>query len=79
MANILALVLHHDEYLVMQAVEAAMWSGRPSQLDVTNVLGRLIEGPLPAPLEPPPAFALVNQPETSTQRYDNLRESYHVL
>ena len=78
MANILALVLHHDEHLVMQAVEAALQSGQPSQQHVTNVLGRLLEGPLPAPLEPPPALALVNEPVANTQRYDNLRENYRV-
>ena len=78
MANILALVLHHDEHLVMQAVEAALQSGRPSQQHVTNVLGRLIEGPLPAPLDPPPALALVNEPVANTERYDDLREKYYV-
>ncbi len=78
MANILALVLHHDEHLVIQAVETALQSGRPSQQHVTNVLGRLIEGPLPGPLEPPSALALVNEPVANTQRYDNLRENYHV-
>lgn len=78
MANILALVLQHDEDLVMQAVEAALQSGRPSQQHVTNVLGRLLEGPLPAPLEPPPALALVSEPVANTQRYDDLRENNHV-
>jgi len=78
MANILALVLHHDEHLVMQAVEVALESGRPSQQHVTNVLGRLLEGPLAEPLNPPPALALVNEPIADTQRYDNLRENNHV-
>jgi len=78
MANILALVLHHDEHLVMQAVEVALESGRPSQQHVTNVLGRLLEGPLPEPLDPPPALVLVNEPMANTQRYDDLRENNHV-
>ena len=78
MANILALVLHHDEHLVMQAVEVALESGRPSQQHVTNVLGRLLEGPLPEPLDPPPVLVLVNEPIANTQRYDDLRENNHV-
>ncbi len=78
MANILALVLHHDEHLVMQAVEVALESGRPSQQHVTNVPGWLLEGPLPEPLNPPPALVLVNEPIANTQRYDNLRENKYV-
>ena len=78
MANILALVLHHDEHLVIQAVEAALEGGQPSQQHVTNLLGRLLEGPLPEPLQPPPALVLANEPLANTQRYDHLRENYHV-
>jgi len=78
MANILALVLHHDEHLVEQAVEAALASGRPSQQHVTNLLGRLLDGPLPELLDPPPTLKLALEPRADTQRYDNLRENRHV-
>jgi hypothetical protein len=78
MANILALVLHHDEHLVEQAVEAALASGQPSQQHVTNLLGRLLDGPLPELLDPPPTLKLATEPKANTQRYDNLRENRHV-
>ena len=78
MANILALVLHHDEHLVEQAVEAALASGQPSQQHVTNLLGRLLDGPLPELLEPPPTLKLATEPTANTRRYDNLRGNRHV-
>ena len=78
MANILALVLLHDEALVEQAVVAALQSGQPSQQHVTNLLGRLLDGPLPDTIKPPPALALTTEPQANTQRYDHLREIHHV-
>ena len=78
MADILALVLHHDEQLVEQAVRQALASGVPTKTHVLNRLGRLLDSPHPARLEPPPALALSKEPIANTERYDNLREARHV-
>ena len=49
-----------------------------SKLHITNILMRLIEDPRPAPLPPPLALKLVNEPLTNTQHYDRLREKSHT-
>ncbi|MGS2724945.1 IS21 family transposase, partial [Porticoccus sp. GXU_MW_L64] len=74
MADILALVLLHDEQLVEQAVALALESERPSKQHVLNCLGRLNDQPKPDPLSTPPALKLVTEPLADTQRYDRLRE-----
>jgi len=78
MADILALVLLHDESLVEQAVEASLESGAPSKQHVLNCLSRLSDVPLPQPLSPPPALALATEPLANTARYDSLREDRHA-
>lgn len=74
MADILALVLLHDEYQVEQAVAEALKAGEPSKQHVLNCLNRLQDKPQPLPLNPPPALKLVTEPTANTSRYDNLRE-----
>ena len=49
-----------------------------SKLLITNILMRLIEEPRPAPLPPPLALKLVNEPLANTQHYDRLREKSHT-
>ena len=49
-----------------------------SKLHITNILMRLIEDPRPAPLPPPLALKLVNEPLANTQHYDRLREKSHT-
>ena len=78
MADILALVLHHDERLVEQAVREAIASGIVSKTHILNRLSRLLDTPPPAALEPPPALNLQDEPVANTERYDNLRESHYV-
>ena len=78
MVEILALVLHHDERKVEEAVTLALGRGPVSKLHITNILMRLIEEPRPAPLTPPLALKLVNEPLANTQRYDRLREKSHA-
>jgi transposase len=78
MADILALVLHHDETLVERAVVEALDGGVVSQTHILNRLGRLLDGPRPAALEPPPRLALNDEPQANTERYDDLREVNHV-
>lgn len=73
MVEILALVLHHDEQLVEQAVEESLRCGHPSKQHVMNCLSRLIEQETPEPLLTPPSLILNEEPIANTQRYDQLR------
>ena len=78
MADILSLVLHHDEKLVEQAVREAIDSNVISKTHILNRLSRLLDTPPPAVLEPPPALTLAEEPIANTERYDNLRGMRHV-
>jgi hypothetical protein len=78
MADILALVLHHDEKLVEKAVREAIESDVISKTHILNRLSRLLDAPPPAALEPPPALTLREDPVANTERYDNLRGISHV-
>ena len=78
MADILALVLQHDEHLVEQAVREAIDSGVLTKTHILNRLGHLLDEPRPARLEPPPALAINAEPIANTERYDHLREVNHV-
>jgi hypothetical protein len=78
MADILALVLHHDEKLVEQAVRESIESGVISKTHILNRLSRLLDTPLPAALTPPPSLNLTDEPIANTERYDHLRENRYV-
>ena len=78
MADILALVLHHDERLVEQAVSEAIASGVISKTHILNRLSRLLDAPLPEGFSPPPALSLREEPIADTGRYDALRGTRHV-
>jgi hypothetical protein len=78
MADILALVLHHDEKLVEQAVREAIESDVISKTHILNRLSRLLDTPPPAALEPPPSLNLSAEPIANTERYDDLRGDYYV-
>jgi hypothetical protein len=78
MADILALVLHHDEHLVEQAVREALESEIVSKTHILNRLSRLLDQPAPAMLTPPPALSLSEEPIANTERYDVLRGASHV-
>lgn len=78
MADILALVLHHDEAKVEQAVALAITQEGYSQQHVTNCLHRLLQSPKPDPVRPPAALRLVEEPLADPTRYDNLRGKRHV-
>lgn len=75
MANVLALVLLHDESLIEQAIIEALKVERPSKQHVLNCLSRLSDAPQPKPSLPPPALKLVTEPIANTHRYDRLRRS----
>ena len=74
MADILALVLLHDEQLVEKAVTLALEAGQASKQHVLNCLHRLQDGPEPRPLHPPSVLQLITEPIANPQRYDELRE-----
>ena len=74
----LALVLHHDERLVEQAIKVAITSGSISKQHVINCLNRLLDKPQPKQLKPPPELKLVEEPKADTGRYDNLRRKHYV-
>jgi hypothetical protein len=78
MADILALVLHHDEKLVKKAVREAIESEIISKTHIVNRLSRLLDAPQPEALTPPPALTLTEEPIANTERYDNLRGVNHV-
>ena len=77
MADILALVLFHDEQQVEQAVNQALTSGQVSKQHVLNCLGRLQDNLPPHPVAPPTVLTLVIEPRANTARYDHLRRIGH--
>ena len=78
MVDILALVLHHDQALVEQAVQQALDSGGYCKEQVINALNRLLDTPAAAPIEAPQALCLQQEPLANVQRYDQLRENIHA-
>jgi hypothetical protein len=76
MAEILALVLQHDEQAVLCAVELALDVGVATKTHVLNILHRLIDGKAPpvAPIDAPQALRLAQEPLANVGRYDALRE-----
>ncbi|HLM39879.1 MAG TPA: IS21 family transposase [Microvirga sp.] len=75
MADILALVLQHDEQAVLCAVELALEAGVPTKTHVLNLLHRLVDErpPVTPEIDPPKALALIEEPQANVQRYDGLR------
>jgi len=72
MVDILALVLQHDEMLVLQAVEQALKAGVPSKPHILNLLHRLTDPTPPAPIPTPAGLALTIEPQSNVHRYDHL-------
>lgn len=79
MAEILALVLHHDEQAVLRAVESALAAGAASKQHVLNILSRLREAPPPGPIDIPDGLTLHHEPKADVHRYDRLRGDSHVI
>ena len=75
MVDILALVLHHDEQVVLTAVELALAEGVATKTHVLNLLLRLIDGKVNSgpDLDTPQALILRREPKANVERYDNLR------
>jgi transposase len=78
MAEVLALVLHHDEQTVLCAVELALESDGVSKQHILNVLARLLEPALPPPVDTPAHLQLIDEPVANVNRYDALREVDHA-
>jgi hypothetical protein len=76
MAEILALVLQHDEQAVLCAVELALDAGVPTKTHVLNLLHRLIDGKTTtvAMIDAPQALVLRREPKANVARYDGLRD-----
>jgi hypothetical protein len=76
MAEILALVLQHDEQAVLCAVELALEVGVATKTHVLNVLHRLIDGKAPpaSPIDAPQTLRLAQDPLANVGRYDALRD-----
>jgi hypothetical protein len=75
MADILALVLHHDEQVILRAVELALDAGVATKTHVLNLLHRLIDGKtIDGPdIDTPQALTLLREPKANVERYDGLR------
>ncbi|SFH57148.1 hypothetical protein SAMN05216459_1641, partial [Ensifer sp. OV372] len=75
MADILALVLHHDEQVVVRAVELALDAGVATKTHVLNLLHRLIDGKTTdgPDIDTPQALTLLREPKANVERYDGLR------
>jgi hypothetical protein len=78
MAELLALVLHHDEQTVLCTVELALESDGVSKQHVLNVLARLLAPALPSPVDVPTHLRLADEPGANVNRYDRLREVDHT-
>ncbi len=80
MAEILALVLQHDEQAVLCAVELALEAGVATKTHILNILYRLTDGKAPpaSPIDAPQALRLGQEPVANVGRYDDLREMRHA-
>lgn len=81
MVEILALVLYHDQQLILQAVEQALAAGVASKQHILNLLAHLVSQINQAP--PPLAdvqqtLNLVEEPQANVSRYDALRRIDHA-
>ena len=75
MVDILALVLHHDEQVVVRAVELALDQGVATKTHVLNLLHRLIDGKTNEgpDVDTPQALTLLREPGANVEGYDGLR------
>lgn len=63
MVDILALVLQHDEQVVLAAVELALEAGAPTKMHILNLLHRLVDG---KPIDAPPVKPPIRTPSAGT-------------
>ena len=78
MVEVLSLVLHYDEALVLAAIEESLALGVASKPNILNILRRMIS-PTPPPLaDTPQRLSLNEEPIANVERYDGLREVRHA-
>jgi len=73
MVEILALVMFHDEKVVLAAVKQALDTGAPSKQIILNMLSRLLDTAPPPKIDTPQALSLKVEPRADVGRYDQLR------
>ena len=73
MVEILALVMFHDEKVVLAAVKQALDAGAPSKQIILNMLSRLLDTAPPPKIDAPQALSLKVEPKADVGRYDQLR------
>ena len=78
MVEVLSLVLHYDESLVLAAIEESLAAGAASKLNILNILRRMISPALPPLADTPHRLALIEEPIANAERYDGLREVRHA-
>ena len=78
MVEVLSLVLHYDEALLLAAIEESLALGVASKPNILNILRRMIS-PAPPPLaDTPQRLSLNEEPFANVERYDGLREVRHA-
>jgi hypothetical protein len=79
MAEILALVLQHDEQAVLCAVELALDEAVPTKTHILNILHRLVDAKAMTvtSIDAPPSLTLRREPAANVERYDALRGKEH--
>jgi hypothetical protein len=78
MVEILSLVLHYDETLVLAAIEESLALGVASKPNILNILRRMISPELPPLADTPQRLSLNEEPIANVERYDGLREIRHA-
>ena len=78
MVEILSLVLHDDEQVVLRAVELALEAGSVSKEHIVNLLNRLLDATPPAPIDTPTRLTLLEEPRANVTRYNHLRGHRYV-
>jgi transposase len=78
MVEVLSLVLHYDETLVLAAIEASLVLGVASKPNILNILRRMISPELPPLADTPQSLSLNEEPSANVERYDGLRVVRHA-
>lgn len=78
MVEVLALVLHYDEALVLAAIEASLALGVASKPNILNLLKRMMNPSLPPLVDTPQQLSLHEEPMANVARYDDLRGERHA-
>ena len=76
--EVLSLVLHYDEALVLAAIEESLALGVASKPNILNILRRMMSPALPPLADTPQRLSLKEEPMANVERYDGLREVRHA-